>query len=69
MPCRHMNEQPDRFSDQTLRTVRVGLEGAPDLEAAQRVPAMIRTIRPSFACTRITLRSLAHKNSAVQAHE
>jgi asparagine synthase (glutamine-hydrolysing) len=46
-----MNEQPDRFSDQTLHTFSVGLEGAPDLEAAQRVADMIKTIHHSFTFT------------------
>jgi asparagine synthetase B (glutamine-hydrolysing) len=46
-----MSDQPDRYSDQTLHTFSIGLEGAPDLEAAQQVADMIGTIHHGFTFT------------------
>ena len=48
---RHIKEQPDRYSDQRLHTFSIGLEGAPDLAAAQRVADMIGTVHHGFTFT------------------
>lgn len=52
MTCRHMKEQPDRFEDVgKLHTFSIGIEGSPDLAAAQKVADMIGTVHHGFTFT------------------
>jgi asparagine synthetase B (glutamine-hydrolysing) len=46
-----MNEQADLFSQEPLHTFSIGLEGAPDLAAAQEVADMIGTVHHGFTFT------------------
>lgn len=49
--CRHMNEQPDRFGSGPLHTFSIGIEGSPDLAAAQKVADLIGTVHHGFTFT------------------
>ena len=46
-----MSEQPDLYSSDTLHTFSIGLEGSPDLKAAQDVADMIGTVHHGFTFT------------------
>lgn len=49
--CRHMNEQPDRYGSGPLHTFSIGIEGSPDLAAAQKVADLIGTVHHGFTFT------------------
>lgn len=46
-----MTEQPDLYSSETLHTFSIGMEGSPDLIAAQKVADMIGTVHHGFTFT------------------
>lgn len=46
-----MSEQQDLYSSETLHTFSIGLEGSPDLAAAQSVADMIGTVHHGFTFT------------------
>jgi asparagine synthase (glutamine-hydrolysing) len=50
--CRHMAEQKRQFDkNAALHTFSIGLEGSPDLAAAQKVADMIGTVHHGFTFT------------------
>jgi asparagine synthase (glutamine-hydrolysing) len=51
LECRHMTEQEDSFGEGPLHTFSIGLQGSPDLVAAQKVADMIGTVHHGFTFT------------------